>query len=104
MPILAQKVPGERLKDSRQDYELIPLLDPMSGSICCPVCGNDYTHVEGVIRDGRGNYGGAAILFSCECSEHRFQLVVDDHKGNCHLRVEATERRSGFDRRGEVSR
>lgn len=29
----------------------------------------------------------------CEAYNHRLQLVVDDHKGCCLLRVEATERR-----------
>lgn len=61
--------------------------------LCCPFCGEHYLHVTGILPTGRGRSGGAAILFEGESCCHQFQLVVDDHKGNCFLRFEITERR-----------
>jgi len=86
-----------KLLDSRQEYSLLDCFDRDYEYILCPVCGYQCNHVRGVVNEGRGQSGGAAILFECESGPpgHRFQLVVDDHKGCCHLRIEATERRVG---------
>jgi len=61
--------------------------------IVCPVRGSFNTHVQGVVNDGRGRSSGGAIVFYCEAhpETHLFQLVADDHKGNCYLRVEVID-------------
>lgn len=74
--------------------------------IRCPICGFDYTHPEAAwTRVGSdtweaGVYGGAepvgvtdqrrsalVVVFSCE-NEHRFALVIQQHKGNNFASVE----------------
>jgi hypothetical protein len=96
----------KKLPEARSDHGITELLEDYGTRnstklgevkmelLKCPVCEEMNTHVIGVVRDGRGSYGGGAILLEGELCGHLFQLVVDDHEGLCFVHVEISERRS----------
>lgn len=88
-------------------------------TIACPVCGMNYTHIQGVYTrmgrdateaskpypgtkpladgvDGGERQSALAIVFQCE-SGHRFRLVIQHHKGNDFIgtEIEAEKRDLG---------
>jgi hypothetical protein len=60
----------------------------------CPVCGNDYNHVVGIVDTrGNGDYpddtgnrqGSIQILIQCEVDEHLWKMYIGQHKGYVFL-------------------
>jgi hypothetical protein len=62
-------------------------IDENNGTqVVCPICGDIYTHINGVSRDtliSTGNQGNATIEFYGECG-HEWLLIFDGYKGEVH--------------------
>ena len=52
----------------------------------CPICGHDCCHITNVHRNdklyGWGKYGSVTIEIRCEIDNHKWFVVLNDHKGN----------------------
>lgn len=61
--------------------------------IQCPVCDHEYTHIyRADIRDGYDSYQaikevrGDAVIVKMYCeNDHKFRVIIGEHKGNCYL-------------------
>jgi len=92
--------PSDKLLFNRKFINNIPVLR-------CPVCGDEYSHVQGVYTliggdEGGGLYRGShlvaretpyrrdalAVRVHGESCGHRWDVVFQQHKGNTFLRVD----------------
>lgn len=59
----------------------------------CPKCGEGYSHFAGKPEEGSyGNNGDWRIPMKCEANEHRYHVVLSEHKGNIFIWTDSETR------------
>lgn len=58
-------------------------------AVVCPICGFEYVHVDRSGVESVDFYGkGGALLIPMYCENgHRWNLVIDQHKGWCFMTI-----------------